>query len=110
MSLSVPLSSRNLNTDSDTEAALLRHNKVLRLRQPLRKHVQALQEWMLRPSMGNVYLLGADRAVWSEPKMDDLVALEPEGQDDGFTSELTLRLISAYHFFIGRRIHVSILA
>jgi hypothetical protein len=88
------------------DEALLRHSRVLELRRPLQQQVKSLDTWMQRPSMGNVYLTGADRNIWSDPNIEDMVALKPASPDDNFTTDLTLTLVHRYHSLIGRRIHV----
>ena len=61
---------------------------------------------MSRLDMGNILLMGLDAETWSKPNMEDLVALEPRSSDDGFSSELTLRLVHFYNSIFGRYIHV----
>ncbi len=80
---------------------------VLALRNPIRQEVDTLSDWMTRPGMGNVYLTGPDRHIWSDPDyFEDLASLEPENPDSIMTSGLTLRLIRVYNDIIGRHIHV----
>lgn len=61
---------------------------------------------MQRPSMGNVYLEGSDRKIWSEPDMDDMVTLAPSSLEDNFTTDFTVKLVHQYNRILGRRIHV----
>lgn len=56
--------------------------------------------------MGNVYLEGSDRKIWSEPNLDDMVTLVPQAPEENFTTELTVRLIHQYNRLVGRHLHV----
>ncbi|AEO69895.1 uncharacterized protein THITE_2056878 [Thermothielavioides terrestris NRRL 8126] len=88
------------------QEALIRHRQVLELRQPLPSQIKALDEWMRRPSMGNVYLEGPDRKIWSEPNLEDMVTLIPQPPDENFTTEFTVKLVHQYNKLLGRHIHV----
>ncbi|KAK4211761.1 hypothetical protein QBC37DRAFT_466946 [Rhypophila decipiens] len=61
-----------------------------------------LQRWMKVPSMGNVYLLGADSDIW-ERQFDpaELVCLLPTKCDSIFTRFMSNRFIRWYHHLIG---------
>ncbi|SPQ17690.1 7b5b95ba-d0a0-49c5-afdd-8d11b7609188 [Thermothielavioides terrestris] len=85
--------------------ALIRHRQVMELRQPLPSQIKALDEWMRRPSMGNVYLEGPDRKIWSEPNLEDMVTLIPQPPDENFTTEFTVKLVHQYNKLLGRHIH-----
>lgn len=61
-----------------------------------------LQQWMKRPSMGSVYLLGRDSKVWSEPDLSDLIALHARHAEDPFTRWLSNTMVHAYHRVVGR--------
>ena len=61
-----------------------------------------LQEWMRRPTMGNVYLIGRDSDIWSEPDLSDLIALRAGHSDDLFTQWLSDTFVHTYHRVIGR--------
>ncbi|OAG07047.1 uncharacterized protein CC84DRAFT_1242060 [Paraphaeosphaeria sporulosa] len=61
--------------------ALLLQTMLAKQSGPLDRDMQFLQEWIKRPSMGYVYLLGADADVWEKPDLADLVVLKrPERQ------------------------------
>lgn len=57
--------------------------------------------------MGNVWLEGPDRKVWSEPSLGDMVTLIPQSTEENFTTELTVKLIHRYNRLIGRHFHVQ---
>ena len=61
-----------------------------------------LQEWMKRPSMGGVYLVGLDSDVWEKPIPGDMVALWPDQSSDTFTSWIRRKVIPRYHQIVGR--------
>ncbi|KAH8896747.1 hypothetical protein GQ53DRAFT_639573 [Thozetella sp. PMI_491] len=85
---------------------LLLHNRVLKLRRPYKGQLENLKQWMKRPKMGNISILSADRKIWSDSDLQDLVTLKPESVEDGFASSFTLKLVSIYNSLIGRRVHV----
>jgi len=91
-------------TSSDN--ALLRYRRVLELQSPLPDQVTDLDTWMQRPSMGNVFLQGPDRYIWSQPNLDDMVTLKPPSPEDSFTSKPTQILTHYYHALLGKHIHV----
>ena len=66
-----------------------------------------LQEWMRRPSMGNVYLIGRDSDIWSKPNLSDLIVLRARHSDDLFTQWLSDTFVSAYHRVVGRFFRVK---
>lgn len=63
---------------------------------------------MQRPSMGNVFLEGPDRHIWSQPNLDDMVTLKPPSLEDSFTSKSTLILTHYYNALLGKHIHVRL--
>ncbi|KAK3385713.1 hypothetical protein B0H63DRAFT_473466 [Podospora didyma] len=88
----------------DYQEALLRYRQVHALGPPVSRQVKAVQEWMERPDMGNVFLVGLDKDIWKEPNLDDLVALAAPSEDN-FTNSLTLNMIHLYNRVFGRYIH-----
>jgi type IV secretory pathway ATPase VirB11/archaellum biosynthesis ATPase len=86
------------------EEALLRHQQIMNIKKPTKRHVAALADWMDRPDRGNVVLIGKDRDIWREPDMDDLVLMS---SDDFLTSRVMPSIIYYYHQILGRHIHVS---
>jgi hypothetical protein len=80
---------------------------MLEVPQPLPSQVKALDHWMQRPSMGNVYLTGSDSKIWREPAIEDMITLAPRLPEDGFITEFTTRLIEWYNRLLGRHLHVN---
>lgn len=89
------------------DEAFLRHRRMLEVPQPLLSQVKALDHWMQRPSMGNVYLTGSDSKIWWEPNMEDMITLAPKLSDENFATEFTMKLIQWYNKLLGRHVHVS---
>ena len=65
-----------------------------------------LQEWMRRPSMGNVYLLGQDSDIWANPEESDLIALQARHSDSPVSRWMSDTLVHWYHQAIGRKLRV----
>ncbi|KAK4191056.1 hypothetical protein QBC35DRAFT_512781 [Podospora australis] len=90
------------------QEALLRHRKILDLGPPPSRQIGALNEWMKRPDMGDVFLQGSDRDIWKDERLkDDLVALAGRTEAESFTNSFTLWMTHQYHRVVGRRIHRS---
>jgi hypothetical protein len=70
---------------------------------PNRQELTKLQEWLWRPSLGSVRLLGRDRKVWSNG--EDLLAAQPVKQD--FISRRVIKLLHTSYRAIGVRLKVS---
>ncbi len=65
---------------------------------------------MERTSMGNIYLLGPDSDIWSNPDVSDLIALSARHSDDPFTTWVTDTVIHWWHRLIGKYFRVRLLA
>lgn len=62
---------------------------------------------MQSPSMGNVYLLGADSNIWEDADPVELVCLRPRKADSAFARLFTDRVCRWYHHLIGYLFRVS---
>ena len=80
------------------------------LRKPSAHELHFLQQWMKRPTMGGVYLLGQDSDIWSNPKMSDLVTLRSTFSEDPTTLWITEHAVKWWHQIIGRHFRVNALA
>jgi hypothetical protein len=58
------------------DEALLAQRVLAKQDRPLTRDMTFLQNWMKRPSMGFVYLLGADADVYEKPDLADLVVIK----------------------------------
>lgn len=56
--------------------ALLQQTMLSKQNGPFEPDLKFLQEWIKRPTMGSVYLLGPDADVWENPDLADLIALK----------------------------------
>ncbi|KAL8838166.1 MAG: hypothetical protein Q9176_005249 [Flavoplaca citrina] len=77
-----------------------------RIPKPNPRDLAFLQEWMKRPSMGNVYLLGQDSDVWANPEESDLIALQARYCDSPLSRWMSDILVHWYHQTIGKRLRV----
>jgi hypothetical protein len=85
--------------------AVLHYSQIAKLPEPKPRDLKSLQEWMKRPSMGSVFLIGRDRNVWNHGQ--DLIALKPSAPRNKFSSWLVDNLTPLYHFTLGRYHRVS---
>ena len=92
-------------TRSDT--ALVHQSIITGIPKPNPRDLAFLQEWMKRPSMGNVYLLGQDSDVWANPEESDLIALQARDCDNTVSRWMSDILVHWYHQTIGKRLRVS---
>ncbi|TEY78284.1 hypothetical protein BOTCAL_0050g00150 [Botryotinia calthae] len=67
---------------------------------PHPKRLAKFQEWMRRPSMGSVFLIGRDRNVWADGK--DLVAIQENAPDSMFFEIWANTITLIYHYTIRR--------
>ncbi|KAI0975149.1 hypothetical protein F4678DRAFT_318818 [Xylaria arbuscula] len=74
---------------------------IAKLGAPSEQDFTSLQQWMKDPSMGNVYLLGADSDVWETFNASELVCLKPNKSDSLVTRFLTNKIVTSYHYIVG---------
>ena len=92
------LSSVHLTTDQ----ALLFQQEVAKIGSPSPQNLSFLQRWMMRPRMGNVYLLGPEGHIWENSQPSELLAIRPSISDNWFTRFSSTILVRWYHRIIGR--------
>lgn len=69
---------------------------------PSPSDLRGLQEWLRRPTLGDIYLTGRDRDIWA--KGVDLVSLGERSSTNRFTGWIAHCLLPKYHRVIGRHI------
>jgi hypothetical protein len=84
----------------NTDEAVVLYSEMASLTDPLPRDLNILQEWMQRPSMGSVFLIGRDRNVWSHGQ--DLVALKRPASNNKFSAWLIETLTPLYHYTFGK--------
>jgi hypothetical protein len=84
---------------------VLQYSQIAKLPEPNPRDLKSLQEWMKRPSMGSVFLIGRDRNVWNYGQ--DLIALKPSAPGNKFSAWLVDTLTPLYHYTLGRYHKVS---
>lgn len=89
-----------------SDAALVHQSLITGMSKPNPRDLAFLQEWMRRPSMGNVYLLGQDSDIWANPEESDLIALQARYSDSPVSRWMTDTLVHWYHQAIGRKLRV----
>ncbi|KAI4103509.1 MAG: hypothetical protein LQ339_004234 [Xanthoria mediterranea] len=85
-------------------AALVHQSLITGMSKPNPRDLAFLQEWMRRPSMGNVYLLGQDSDIWANPEESDLIALQARHSDSPVSRWMSDTLVHWYHQAIGRKL------
>ncbi|KAM0798017.1 hypothetical protein BDR22DRAFT_823820 [Usnea florida] len=94
--------SQSSNSGGDVDAAVFHQTHITALPNPNPRDLAFLQQWMKRPSMGDVYLLGRDSDIWSKPDTSDLIALNARTAEDAFTTWVADRAVHWWHRSIGR--------
>ena len=82
------------------DEAVLLWSEISKLQSPHPKDLSNLQEWMRRPSMGSVFLVGRDRNVWALGK--DLIAVRAKSSDNKVFRLLADTFTPLYHHTMGK--------
>ncbi|KAK3363925.1 hypothetical protein B0T25DRAFT_470168 [Lasiosphaeria hispida] len=80
--------------------ALHLQHKIAEIGPPNKQDFEFLRKWMSLPSMGNVYLLGADSDIWETYDPGELVSLLPRASES-CVAGLIDRMLARYHHFVG---------
>ncbi|KAE9365191.1 hypothetical protein N431DRAFT_496331 [Stipitochalara longipes BDJ] len=92
----------------DYNDAVIQQSIVSRLPDPARRDLRSLQDWLERPNMGNLALIGKDRDTWGasdepiSPNMG-LLAIHSGGENDAFSSWFAQRFIRWVHHILWHR-------
>jgi len=84
--------------------ALVLQKKITTMDRPHRKDLNFLQKWMTRVDMGNVYLIGRDSDIWSEPHISDLLALKNREIEDPFSRWVADTVVWWYYSIVGKEV------
>jgi hypothetical protein len=97
-----------LTCESGLDEALLSAKQLAQQDGPLARDMSYLQQWMKRPDMGYVYLLGADSDVYEKPDLKELVNVK---RDQG-RNNLAARVVADFAVRMWRKMFqvVSIIA
>ncbi|KAI8626750.1 hypothetical protein F5Y19DRAFT_466245 [Xylariaceae sp. FL1651] len=87
--------------DTYNQTLYLQH-LIAKMEPPNKRDFAFLQTWMKSPSMGNVYLLGADSHIWEEFDPAELLCIRPTKPDTWVAQVITNKLIQRYHHLVGR--------
>ncbi|KAI1357465.1 hypothetical protein F5Y08DRAFT_333857 [Xylaria arbuscula] len=82
------------------QAISLQH-RIAKLGPPSAQDFKSLQEWMKDPTMGDIYLLGADSDTWENLDASEFVCFRPNRTDNLVTRFLTNKLVASYHYLVG---------
>jgi hypothetical protein len=79
------------------------------LSQPSRRDFRSLQDWLERPKMGNLALIGFDRYVWNSSAglnnvSPDLIVLRPREHEDCFSEWVTESFLTWFHYSLWHRV------
>jgi hypothetical protein len=91
------------------DKAIIQQAQVKRLVEPRDDDVRLLQDWLERPTMGNLSLIGDDRNIWGEldepikPDLD-LLTLKARGPEDSdsFSRWFAVTILHCFHRLMGR--------
>lgn len=79
----------------------------MRLPRPTDEALSAINQWMIRPDLGNITLEDADKDLWATTRSEELLALEKRDFEDPLSSWVTNSATSWFHRSIGRYFWVS---
>jgi hypothetical protein len=89
-------SSRALDT------AIIQQKELVKMVYPGRGALSSIKEWMSRPSMGSVHLIGPDRDLWNSTQPQELLALDRNGCDDFLSAWMSNSATTWFHWVVGR--------
>ncbi|KAL5322063.1 hypothetical protein ACEPPN_010032 [Leptodophora sp. 'Broadleaf-Isolate-01'] len=89
--------------------AIIQQSVMGHLADPNPHHLRSLQQWLERPGMGNLALIGKDRNVWgtSDERISsniDLLTVCPPGSRDSFSAWFTESFIHVIHKLVWRHL------
>ncbi|KAK4455312.1 hypothetical protein QBC34DRAFT_432663 [Podospora aff. communis PSN243] len=83
--------------------ALHWQHQIAKIEPPSRQNFKFLQGWMKCPSMGNVYLLGADSDVWEKFDANEHICLHSGTGDESLISRFLANcVVPRYHRLVGQ--------
>jgi hypothetical protein len=106
---SLPKPPRNPTKNCAIDDALIQQSIISRLSDPNPHNLRSLQNWLERPNMGNLALIGKDRDTWGasdEPLSHnmDLLAIKSGGENDAFSTWFNRKFIHWFHHILWHRI------
>lgn len=90
-----------------TDDTIIQQAQIRKLSEPRNDDIRSLQDWLQRPTMGNLALIGEDRNIWGEldepVKPDlDLLTFTVSGSKDSFSRWFAVTLLRCFHGVLGR--------
>ncbi|MCJ1389043.1 hypothetical protein MMC18_001897 [Xylographa bjoerkii] len=71
--------------------------------------LKVLRKLLVRPKMGNQFLLGLDSKAWNEDTEEDLICLSHQGDEDHLSKWVTDKFMVWIHYLFGRRLNQNTL-
>jgi len=90
------------STTIDADQAVYWQHQFAKIEPPSRQDFEFLQDWMKSPSMGNVYLLGADSDVWETYNPAEQLCLRARPNESTISRFITNWIVPRYHRLVGR--------
>lgn len=93
-------------TNICTDEALIQQAQLKKLEEPRHNDLRLLQDWLERPTMGNLALIGEDRNIWGaldepiNPNLD-LLTLKTGMTEDSFSRWFAVTLLRVFHRIMG---------
>ncbi|KAI1445732.1 hypothetical protein F5Y02DRAFT_98910 [Annulohypoxylon stygium] len=88
---------------SEYNQAIYLQHMIANFEPPNEQDFKFLQTWMKTPSMGNVYLLGADSDTWENYDAAELICLKPSMTNSLMARFCANTLVKWYHHLAGYR-------
>ncbi|KAK3367584.1 hypothetical protein B0H63DRAFT_455673 [Podospora didyma] len=77
--------------------ALFKQVFLANMQKPNPQDLRFLRSWFVRPGMGNIPIIGADRKAWDPPTEEDLVAIKPRLTPDHISRWFSNTVFPFYH-------------
>ena len=83
----------------------MQYNQISRLPDPSKYDLHALQEWLQRPSLGGVRLLGRDKDIWAHGV--DLASIGGHAKSNPLRDWIAESCLPVFHRVIGRHLAID---
>lgn len=75
---------------------------ISQAQKPEDRDIEELRQWLIRPSMGDNFLVGIEVDVWKDEYAEDFIS-PTSAEIDLFDSFLTGPVLDAYHWLYGHK-------
>ncbi|KAK7962243.1 uncharacterized protein PG986_003068 [Apiospora aurea] len=86
----------------DYRKSLLQQHELYKIASPAKPELNSLRAWMEFEHMGNIWLSGPDRKIWTASPLAELICLRPEAGHGAFVRFIGHKPLQWYHHTLGQ--------